>query len=63
MNFDSIANLVHDCVKNPKALIQQNGADEKKVTATEFTVVQKVFSRYEVSGGTVAYVAGPLVDW
>ncbi|NLI91569.1 MAG: hypothetical protein GX434_04995 [Peptococcaceae bacterium] len=63
MNFDSIANLVHECVKNPKILIQQNGAEEKKVMPGEFSVIQNVFSRYEVSGGTVAFIVEPLGDW
>ncbi len=63
MNFNSIANLVHECVENPKLLIQQSETNNKKVTSTEFSAIQKVFSRYDVSGGTAAFTAEPLAYW
>ncbi|QHA00090.1 hypothetical protein [Dehalobacter restrictus] len=63
MNYDSIANLVHDCVRNPKMLLAQNSKQGNKVKSNEFTTVQNVFSDYRVSGGTVSMTVSTLGDW
>ncbi|HHY27094.1 MAG TPA: hypothetical protein GX523_10210 [Desulfitobacterium dehalogenans] len=64
MNYAAIANLVHESVKNPMRLVTQDEkSDESKIKAGEFSVIQNVFSRHEVSGGTVAIGPTPLDLW
>jgi hypothetical protein len=63
MNYEGIANLVHKCVKNPKLLTQADHQGEKTAKPIEFCVIQNVFSRCEVSGGTVAIEVSPLIQW
>ncbi|WP_353853148.1 hypothetical protein [Dehalobacter restrictus] len=63
MNYESIANLVHDCVRNPKMLLAQNSKQGNKVKPNEFTTVQNVFSDYTVSGGTISMTVSPLDSW
>ncbi|MCM1567637.1 MAG: hypothetical protein FNP40_03175 [Dehalobacter sp. 4CP] len=63
MNYDSIANLVHDCVRNPKMLLAQNSKHGNMVKPTEFTTIQNVLSDYRVSGGTISMTVSPLDSW
>ncbi|AHF09500.1 MULTISPECIES: hypothetical protein [Dehalobacter] len=63
MNYESIANLVHDCVRNPKMLLAQNSQQGNKVKSNEFTAVQKVLSGYRVSGGAALITASPMESW
>ncbi|WP_034377755.1 hypothetical protein [Dehalobacter sp. CF] len=61
MNYEGIANLVHECVKDPKNVLTQE--KHRKVKPTEFSVIQRVVFRDEVSGGTIALEVGPLATW
>jgi len=61
MNYEGIANLVHECVKNPKIVLAE--VKDGKVKSSEFSVIQSVISKDEVSGGTVALEVGPLGTW
>ncbi|WP_368292786.1 hypothetical protein [Dehalobacter sp. TBBPA1] len=63
MNYDSIANLVHECVKNPKMLLAQNSKQGNTVKSNEFTAVQKVLSGHSVSGGAALITASPMESW
>ena len=54
MSYESIAELVHELVKNPKSLTQrEQGLPSAKLKTNEFTIIQSVFSKYEVSGDTL----------
>ncbi|WP_368292365.1 hypothetical protein [Dehalobacter sp. TBBPA1] len=64
MNYEGIANFVHECVKNPKNLMTKDEKYGKNaVKPSELSVIQNVFSRCEVSGGTVAIEVGILETW
>lgn len=64
MNYESIANLVHDYVKNPVSMVtKENRLSEIGVKPSEFSVIKNVFSRHEISGGTVAIEVGSLALW
>ena len=59
MSYESIAELVHSLVKNPKSMLQL----EHRLSSPELTIVQSVFSKYEVSGDTLAIDTIPLSYW
>jgi hypothetical protein len=64
MNYESIAKLVNECVKNPKSLLSgEHGQSSTEVKTNEFTIIQNVFSKYEVSGDTLTIGIEPLVMW
>ncbi|HBW36046.1 hypothetical protein [Desulfosporosinus sp. BICA1-9] len=64
MSYDSIAELVNGLVKNPKNLLSlENGLPSTELKTHEFTIIQNVFSKYEVSEGTLTIEAFPLVKW
>lgn len=61
MSYDSIAELVHDLVKNPKSSFSSEQG--LAVDTNEFTIIQNVFSKYEVSGNTLTIGIQPLLTW
>ncbi len=64
MNYDSIAKMVHKCVKNPNSMLaKESGLAESRVKTQELSVIQTVFSKYEVSGNVISIGAIPLVYW
>jgi hypothetical protein len=64
MSYESIAELVHDLVKNPKSMLSRElGLPSAGLKTNEFTIIQKVFSKYEVSGGSVMFGTSPLNYW
>ena len=64
MNYDNIAKMVHKCVKNPNSILaKENGSAECGVKTKELSVIQTVFSKYEVSGNVITIGALPLVFW
>jgi len=57
MNYQKIAEMVHDLVKVPRSMsVQEPGLPWRKIKTHEFTIIQTVFSKYEVSGGAALAV-------
>ena len=63
MNYESIAKLVHDLVKNPKSMFASEPGLIPEHNTNEFMIIQNVFSKYEVSGDTLTIEALPLDLW
>jgi hypothetical protein len=61
MSNQSIAELVHDLVKNPKSML--SGELRPELKSNEFSIIQNVFSEYEVSGDVVTLGRLPLGYW
>jgi len=61
MNYQAIANLVHDAVKNSTNLQSTNLSENIK--PGEFSVIQNVFTKQEISGGVAAIEPGILDNW
>jgi hypothetical protein len=60
MNYDSIAKIVHKCVKNPNSILAKgNGSAECGDKTKELSIIQTVFSKYEVSGDVILIGALP----
>ncbi|MFZ3102365.1 MAG: hypothetical protein WA113_09265 [Desulfitobacteriaceae bacterium] len=62
MNYERIAEMVHELVKNPKSLLSSEQGVASK-DQNEFSIVKKVFSKYEVSGGTLTFAIIPESYW
>jgi len=64
MSYESIAELVHDLVKNPKSISsRQLGLPSADLKTNESTVIQRVFSKYEVSGSALTIGVIPQGMW
>jgi len=64
MNYNSIAKMVHKCVKNPGSILaKENGLAESGVKTKELSVLETVFSKYEVSGDVITIGAIPMGFW
>ena len=64
MNYEKIAKLVHDLVKNPKSLLSsEQGLHSIELKTNEFTIIQRVFSEYEISGDVATLGTLPLGLW
>ncbi len=64
MNYDSIAKMVHKCVKNPGSILaKENGLAESGIKTKEWSVIQTVFSNHEVSGNVITIGVIPLGGW
>jgi hypothetical protein len=64
MNYDSIAKMVHKCVKNPGSILaKENGLAESGVNTKELSVLETVFSKYKVSGDVITIGVTPLGYW
>lgn len=64
MSNQSIAELVHDLVKNPKSTFSlERGIPSAELKADELTIIQRVFSEYEISGDALTLGTLPLGLW
>ncbi len=64
MNYERIAEMVHELVKNPKSLLMgEQGIPSLAPKINESAIIQKVFSKYEVSGGILAIGITPETYW
>jgi len=64
MSYDSIAELVNKLVKNPKSMVsQEHEIHSSKLKSNELSIIQNVFSKYEVSGDTLTIKVLPLAEW
>ncbi|MFZ3132916.1 MAG: hypothetical protein WA125_17865 [Desulfosporosinus sp.] len=64
MNYERIAELVHDLVKNPKSILSlEQGLPGTELKTNEITIIQNVFSKYEVSGDTLTIGIEPFGTW
>jgi len=64
MSYQRIAELVHDLVKNPKSLTQrEHGLLSTKLKTNEFTSIQRVFSKPEVSSDVLTFDTIALDFW
>ena len=64
MSNQSIAELVHDLVKNPKSMFsREHGIPSAELKTNEITIIQRVFAEYEVSGDVVTLGTLPLGLW
>ena len=64
MSNQSIAELVHDLVKNPKSMFsQQLRIPPVELKTNEVTIIQRVFADYEVTGDVVTLGTLPLGLW
>ncbi|MDR3490790.1 MAG: hypothetical protein P4M12_01955 [Gammaproteobacteria bacterium] len=64
MSYESIAELVHALVKNPKGMLSlEFGLPSVELKTNEFTIIQRVFSECEVSGDAVTLGTLPLGFW
>jgi len=64
MSNQSIAELVHELVKNPKSMLSRElGLPTEKLKTNEFSSIQRVFSRLEVSGDVLTFETIPLDFW
>lgn len=64
MNYESIAELVHNLVKNPKNMMaREHGFFSAEIKTNELTIIQKVFSNYEVSGDALTIGVIPEGLW
>lgn len=63
LNYDKIAELIHDLVKNPKSLSSEQRLPSTELNTHELSIIQNVFSKYEVSGDTLTIGINPLVGW
>lgn len=64
MKYESIAEQVHELVKNPKGILSlEHRAQRGELKTHEVTVIQRVFSEYEVSGDVLTIETLPLGFW
>jgi len=64
MNYESIAKMVHELVKNPERLLSlEHGLPSAELHTSELKSIQTVFSKYEVTGDTMAVKMKPLMYW
>lgn len=64
MSNQSIAELVHELVKNPKSMLSRElDLPSAKLKTNEITIIRRVFSEYEVSGDVVTLGTLPLGLW
>lgn len=62
MSYESIAELVHELVKNPKS-IRSSEIHSAGQKSNEIAIIQSVFSEFEVSRDVVALGTLPLGFW
>ena len=62
MNYESIAKLINNLVKNPK-LSLEHVLPSTEVDTNEVMIIQNVFSKFEVSGDNLTIGIGPLTEW
>jgi hypothetical protein len=64
MSYESIAELVHDLVKNSKSMLsREQRLPSAELKTNEFAIIQRVFSEFEVSGDAMMLGTLPLSFW
>ena len=64
MNYQRIAEMVNELVTNPKSKAKQvMELSSTKLKMNEFTSIQSVFSKLEVSGGVLTFETISLDYW
>lgn len=64
MNYQSIAEYVHNRVKNPKSMLdKEQGYNSPDLKSKEQKIIQTVFSKYELSGNVLTIGIRPLGEW
>jgi len=64
MSYVSIAELVHDLVKNPKNMLSTElPQPSSDLNTNELTIIQRVFTKYEVSADTLTIGVTPMGVW
>lgn len=64
MNHEKIAELFHNLVENPKFMLSQElGFQSTELKTNEITIIQRVFSEYEVSRDAMTLGILPLRFW
>ena len=65
MNYENVAKMVYELVKNPERMLSlEHGLlPSAELKTSELKSIQTVFSKYEVSGDTMAVIMGPLSLW
>jgi len=63
MNYQGIAELVHNLVKNPKNILSLEHGLLPELNANESKIIQNVFSKYGVSDNVVTLGTLPLGLW
>lgn len=64
MNYEKIAEMVHNLIKTPKSMSSQEaGLPCGEINTYELTIIQTIFSKYEVSGAALAVGVRPQSFW
>lgn len=64
MNYEQIAEIVHDLIKNPKSMpLQEQELPSTELKTNELTIIQNVFSKYTVSGNALTVAVIPEGMW
>ena len=64
MSYELIAQRVHELVKNPKILVSgEQGLSSGGLKINESDIIERVFSKHEVSGGAFAIDVIPEIYW
>ena len=64
MSYESIAELVHDLVKKPQSISSREpGLPSAQPKTNELAIIQRVFSKYEVSGSALTIGVMPQGMW
>lgn len=63
MNFDNIAELVHELAKNPNRSSVIIPQFRSTLTDSELDAITKVFSKEELSSNSLAAIVSPTRFW
>ena len=63
MSYESIAELVHNLVKNPESLSRENEFPSAELKTNEFAIIRNVFSKCELSGDALTVSVLPQYMW
>lgn len=65
MNFDNIAELVHELAKNPKRSSVEISQlkSNRAITDGELNAIAKVFAQEKCSGHSAAAIMQPMLYW
>ncbi|WP_407311802.1 hypothetical protein [Desulfosporosinus sp. SB140] len=64
MNYELIAEMVHGLVKNNHIVAAyEQGVSSARILPNEFSVIQRVFSKYEATGDAVTIGIIPEGMW
>lgn len=64
MNYEKIAEIVHELVKSSRNIsLQEQGLPSAELKTNELTIIQNVFSKYTVSGDVLTVAVMPEGMW